>query len=95
MWDGLPEIEDALMVCAMEAWGISPYACSSEVPISEPADAVLSLVDRSWIGEATLGRTAEWGRRMRSAHDHTAGLRWNLPAAASAPGATTAWPLRW
>lgn len=50
MWDGLTEIEHDLMVCAMEAWGMLPYACSSEVPIPELADAVLSLVDRGLVG---------------------------------------------
>jgi hypothetical protein len=49
----LTKVEHDLMVCAMEAWGILPYACpgvGSDVPISEPAEAVLSLVDRGLVG---------------------------------------------
>lgn len=43
------------MVCAMEAWGILPYACTvtdengDPVPDQEVAAVVLALVDRGWI----------------------------------------------
>jgi len=53
VWDGLTEVEHDLMVCAMEAWGILPYACSgvgADVSTSELAAAVLSLVDRGLVG---------------------------------------------
>ena len=59
----MTEIEDDLIVCAMEAWGILPYACSSGVPISELAETVLSLVDRGLVGVHRLEpRTAPDGR---------------------------------
>ena len=54
------------MVCAMEAWGILPYACTgvgSAVSISELAAVVLSLVDWGLVGVHRLERwTAPDGR---------------------------------
>lgn len=53
--NGLTDIEEQLMVCAMEAWGILPYArpvpSGSGVPVStqEMAAAVLALVERGWV----------------------------------------------
>ena len=48
----MTEVEHDLMVCAMEAWGILPYACAggSDASTSELAGAVLSLVDRGLVG---------------------------------------------
>jgi hypothetical protein len=51
----LTRIEDELMVCAMEAWGILPYACKATDEKGDPvsdrdvAAAVLALVDRGWV----------------------------------------------
>ena len=88
MWGGLTEVEHDLMVCAMEAWGILPYACpgvGSDVSISELADAVLSLVDRGLVG---VHRLEPW-----TAPDGRAGATYGarldrdeLPALLADPG---------
>ena len=73
----MTEVEHELMVCAMEAWGILPYACSgsgSDVPISELAAVVLSLVDQGlvevhrlepWMAPHTTG-TQGWPSDRRA-----------------------------
>ncbi|MGW0633370.1 hypothetical protein [Streptomyces sp. NPDC002758] len=55
LWDGLAWVEQDLLVCAQEAWGILPYACSGPDDRGEPASdediaaALLGLVDRGWV----------------------------------------------
>jgi hypothetical protein len=58
-------MEQDLMVCAQEAWGILPYACTSTDDHGEPASdediaaALLGLVDRGW------SRSAGWNPGLR------------------------------
>lgn len=55
-WDSLPQFERDLLVCAIEAWGILPYASGEYTGIDDPhgdaqaaARIVLDLVSRGWI----------------------------------------------
>lgn len=53
-WDSLSKIEHDLMICAIEGWGILPYACDVDdsgraVSDADVAAMVLELVDRGWV----------------------------------------------
>jgi hypothetical protein len=48
-WNDLTPVEYDLMICAIEAWGVLPYACSRhDVTDEQIAEVVLTLVDRGW-----------------------------------------------
>lgn len=55
VWDELTPVEHDFMVCAMEAWGILPYACEARddsgawISYEVQVAVVLSLVDRGWV----------------------------------------------
>lgn len=73
----MTKVEYDLMVCAMEAWGILPYACSglddagNPVADADLAVAVLALVDR---GLVEVRRIEPW-----TAPDGRAGAMYGAP----------------
>ncbi|WP_377272103.1 hypothetical protein [Peterkaempfera sp. SMS 1(5)a] len=59
-WTTLSPVEHDLMICAIEAWGVLPYAAGDEDEDGNPIDlpgVVLSLVDRGWV---QLHRLEAW-----------------------------------